>query len=92
MDYSIVLWASAVALLLCWQFYLAIYRLYWHPLCRFPGPKLAALTFFYEFYYDVIRSGMYIWEIERMHDKYGMSCSIPYSLCQSNFSRSNRPN
>jgi hypothetical protein len=36
-------------------------------------PKLAAATFLYEFYYDVIKGGMYIWEIERMHEKYGTS-------------------
>lgn len=50
-----------------------IYRLYAHPLAGFPGPKLAAATFLYEFYYDIIKGGMYIWEIERMHEIYGTS-------------------
>lgn len=50
-----------------------IHRLYVHPLAGFPGPKLTAATFLYEFYYDVIKGGMYIWEIERMHEKYGTS-------------------
>jgi hypothetical protein len=48
-----------------------VYHLYFHPLAKFPGPKLAAATFLYEFYYDVVKSGMYIWEIERMHERYG---------------------
>ncbi|KAJ5757735.1 uncharacterized protein N7511_006429 [Penicillium nucicola] len=48
-----------------------VYNLYFHPLSKFPGPKIAAASFFYEFYYDVIKSGMYIWEIERMHEIYG---------------------
>lgn len=48
-----------------------IYRLYFHPLSGFPGPKLAAISHLYEFYNDVIKNGTYIWEIERMHQKYG---------------------
>ena len=47
------------------------YRLYFHPLSKFPGPKLAALTTWYEGYYDVVHRGRYLWEIERMHKKYG---------------------
>ncbi|RAH68434.1 cytochrome P450 [Aspergillus aculeatinus CBS 121060] len=50
---------------------LIIYRLYLHPLARFPGPKIAAATGWYEFYHEVIRGGMYIHEIQRMHREYG---------------------
>lgn len=49
----------------------SLYRLYFHPLRRFPGPKLAAITHGYEFYHDVFCRGMYLWEIEKMHKKYG---------------------
>jgi hypothetical protein len=49
----------------------AIYRLYLSPLSKFPGPKLAALTLWYEFYYDVVKNGKYLWEIEKMHEQYG---------------------
>ncbi|CEL06536.1 hypothetical protein ASPCAL09709 [Aspergillus calidoustus] len=48
-----------------------IYRLYFHPLSHIPGPKLAAATHLYEFYYDVWRSGRYLFEIEKMHRQYG---------------------
>jgi hypothetical protein len=50
---------------------LVIYRLQFHPLSKFPGPKLAALTSLYEFYYNVVLGGRYLWEIERMHEQYG---------------------
>ncbi|KAI9841644.1 MAG: hypothetical protein M1837_000491 [Sclerophora amabilis] len=49
----------------------AIYRLYISPLAKFPGPKLAALTLWYETYYDVWHRGKYVYEIEQMHKKYG---------------------
>ncbi len=49
----------------------AVYRVYLSPLSRFPGPKLAALTLWYEFYYDCIKHGKYYEQIERMHDEYG---------------------
>lgn len=48
-----------------------VYHLYLHPLSKFPGPRIAAATYLYEFYYDVVKGGMYIWEVERMHEKYG---------------------
>lgn len=52
----------------------SIYLLYFHPLRKFPGPKLAAITSGYEFYYNVIKGGMFIWEVERMHKVYGPYC------------------
>lgn len=52
---------------------LAIYRLTFHPLAKFPGPKIAAATGWYEFYYDVIKRGQYVFEIEKMHQVYGKS-------------------
>ncbi|OCL07147.1 putative P450 monooxygenase [Glonium stellatum] len=59
----------------------AVYRLYLCPISSFPGPRLAALTFWYEFYYDVIQGGRYTWEIEKMHKKYGPIIRInPYEL------------
>ncbi|ODM14270.1 hypothetical protein SI65_10325 [Aspergillus cristatus] len=57
--------------LLAYIFLRSIYRLYFHPLRKIPGPKLAAITYGYEFYYNVIKRGMYIWEIERLHKVYG---------------------
>jgi hypothetical protein len=52
---------------------LAIHRLLISPLARFPGPKLAAPTGWYEVYYDLVHKGSYLFEIEKMHDQYGES-------------------
>ena len=52
--------------------YGAIYRIYLSPVAQFPGPRLAALTFWYEFYFDVIRRGSYVWKIQDMHKTYGI--------------------
>lgn len=51
--------------------YLVIWRLYYSPISKFPGSRLAAATGWYEFYYDFYHSGKYIFEIERMHNVYG---------------------
>ncbi|KAF6224986.1 hypothetical protein HO133_010181 [Letharia lupina] len=60
---------------------LAVYRLYLSPLARFPGPKLAALTLWYEFYYDVIKRGRYTWKIAELHERHGPIIRIsPYEL------------
>jgi|SRR5690242_12375534 len=50
-----------------------IYQLYFSPLSRFPGPKIAAVTLWYEIYYDVFKWGRYWVEVQRMHEKYGTS-------------------
>ena len=50
---------------------LAVHRLWLSPISHIPGPKLAALTQYYEFYYDVVLGGQYTFKILNMHKKYG---------------------
>lgn len=60
--------------LICVAFYSflkILYRLYIHPLSKFPGPKIAAATSAFEFYHSVIRDGMFPWKIEELHKQYG---------------------
>lgn len=59
---------------------LYIYRMYFDSLSQFPGPKLAAASLWYEFYYDVIQKGQYTFEIGRMHERYGEQFQQPFTL------------
>lgn len=58
-----------------------VQRLWLSPLASFPGPRLAALTSLYEFYYDTICCGQFTFHIGRLHEKYGPIVRIsPYEL------------
>jgi hypothetical protein len=50
-----------------------------------------AITSLYSFYFDVIRGGQYVWEVEEMHNKYGMLIG-PYLTGETKQFRSNREN
>ncbi|KAF7936130.1 uncharacterized protein EAE98_002349 [Botrytis deweyae] len=50
----------------------AIYRLYFHSLRLIPGPKPASLTWWYEFYFDVIKLGKYVFHIKGIHEEFGL--------------------
>jgi cytochrome P450 len=58
-------------LLLIYLIGLGVYRLYWSPLAAYPGPKLAVLSNWYEFYYDVILQGQFTSKIQKLHKQYG---------------------
>lgn len=65
-----------IGLALAWVLYsivLVVYRLFFHPLSKFPGPKLAAATSWYEAYYDlaVRPGGQFFHELKRLHRIYG---------------------
>ena len=50
---------------------LVLYRLFLQPLARFPGPRLAAVTPWYEAYYEIVLNGQYSKKISQLHDQYG---------------------
>jgi len=68
-QYSLVVVVGVGSLL--YLIILTVYRLYFSPLARFPGPKLAALTLWYEAWYDIVKGGQYTFKIWEMHETYG---------------------
>lgn len=62
---------SIFSVLLIYVTYVILYRLFLSPLAKFPGPRLAAVTGFYETYFDIVKGGKFTWEINRLHQKYG---------------------
>lgn len=52
-------------------FYIITYRLFLSPLAGIPGPQLAAVTSWYEVYYDVWKPAQYVFKIKELHERYG---------------------
>jgi len=51
---------------------LSIYRLYFSRLSHIPGPKLAALTYYYQSYHDFWpHNGRFLWHYLALHKRYG---------------------
>lgn len=73
-------YGGILAILICtYVIGLAAFRLFLHPLRAFPGPRLAALTVWYKFYYDVIKQGSLLGHMAKLHEKYG----VPWSFIPS---------
>ncbi|KAL4919202.1 cytochrome P450 [Aspergillus aurantiobrunneus] len=69
--------AAASAAVSSYVVWIVIYRLYLSPIAHFPGPRLAALTVMYEFYWEAICNGQFTFHIGELHKKYGTFC--PFS-------------
>lgn len=82
---NIITIQTVVRLTVAWLAYQLLKALYnispFHPLSHIPGPRLAAATYWPEFYYDVIKFGRYTREIKEMHRTYGPLVRInPYEI------------
>ncbi|KAL0258271.1 hypothetical protein SLS55_007444 [Diplodia seriata] len=74
-------YAACAAAVLLYCLCGAVYRLYLSPLASFPGPRLAALTLWYEYYYDGIKGGQYTFKLKELHRQYGPIIRIsPHEL------------
>ncbi|KAI1412121.1 hypothetical protein F5Y13DRAFT_47653 [Hypoxylon sp. FL1857] len=74
-------WPHLGSILFVYFATLSFYRLFLHPLSYFPGPKLAAVSRWYEAYYDVVQNGQYTFKIAELHKRYGPIVRIsPHEL------------
>lgn len=60
--------AAALFIYVLW---VAVYRVFFHPLAHIPGPLLPKLTSWHECFHDLILGGKHPWELKRMHAVYG---------------------
>ncbi|KAF3804593.1 Trichodiene oxygenase [Colletotrichum gloeosporioides] len=80
------LWSTVSVIVFVLLFYalgLGVYRLTFHPLSKFPGPKLSAFTGWYELYVDTFGGPRetFAYQIQRMHQDYGPIVRInPHEL------------
>ncbi|EKM57594.1 uncharacterized protein PHACADRAFT_206486 [Phanerochaete carnosa HHB-10118-sp] len=74
MDFLSTLWTYATwaAVLVCLYLLLkAVYNVYFHPLSRFPGPKLAAASLWWQAYLDLWENGSLSSKLAELHATYG---------------------
>ncbi|KAI2629785.1 cytochrome P450 [Hypoxylon sp. NC1633] len=62
---------TSLCLVIGYLAYLFLWRCLLSPLARIPGPKLAALSYWYECYFDIIQPAQYTFKIKALHQKYG---------------------
>lgn len=55
---------------------LVVYRLYFHPLAKVPGPFFARAFYFYSFWHNLGGGRLYLL-IPSLHEKYGTRESVP---------------
>lgn len=73
---NLVLIAGLLLLVVSLGVTLAIRQIFYHPLSKFPGPRLAALTPLYKTYYEVFRGGELLRRIQELHNMHG-AWSLP---------------
>ncbi|KAI0485715.1 cytochrome P450 CYP682H1 [Xylaria cf. heliscus] len=61
----------AIAVVLAYHTSLSVYRLFLSPLSSIPGPKIAAISYLYESYYEIVLGGQYFKRVAQMHQEYG---------------------
>ncbi|THC89759.1 hypothetical protein EYZ11_010780 [Aspergillus tanneri] len=67
------IWLLAVSLTIATvlrSFGVVVYRIFFHPLAKIPGPLFGRATFLYSFWYNMRGGRMYL-QIQKLHEQYG---------------------
>ena len=80
LDYGSLAFAGFGGLILV---YLAIacFNVYFHPLSKFPGPRLAACSGWWLVYHELIRGGSLAHILSALHDRYGKAVFLQAYFC-----------
>jgi hypothetical protein len=62
---------SLSAGIIAWLIAVVGYRGFFHPLANVPGPRVAALTYLYIFYFNVGKTSRLYAHIEKLYERYG---------------------
>lgn len=70
-SHAIYQFRALICIYIGFTFILIAQRLLFHPLRKFPGPLLAAITGWYETYHDAVLGGTFVKQYSRWHKIYG---------------------
>lgn len=57
--------------ILSYRIYVVVFRIYFHRLANFPGPKLAAASTLYRAYFQCWKDGLMLEKATELHEIYG---------------------
>jgi uncharacterized membrane protein len=64
---------AALAGIIAYAIYTAIYNAYFHPLAKFPGPPIARITIYWKAYIECIANRSFCHVLVDLHAKYGVT-------------------
>ena len=66
-----------------WLLATLVYRRYFHPLSKIPGPFLGSVSELYYFYWQYVRNGSLYLQLGRLTEKYGKYFATPVTPLMS---------
>ncbi|EKM54139.1 uncharacterized protein PHACADRAFT_145790 [Phanerochaete carnosa HHB-10118-sp] len=70
-DFLSLIWKGVLPSWVLYSAVKAVYNLYFHPLARFPGPKLAAASDWWQAYIEVFKAESLSKKLVKLHEEFG---------------------